>query len=153
MMMVVMMMVLAEVTPERTNDEVMMVMVLTETEVVMMMVFPIEYLRHLHLVGGFSRPLLRHPGLIGFQGSDGIRHRIEQIPVAGRFGRLRRRRGLSGGDGRQGGSGAEKTRDSLVHVSSERVWTFPNLPREQSSATGNVPGRGTEIAVRIDFSD
>jgi hypothetical protein len=26
-------------------------------------------------------------------------------------------------------------------VSSERVWTFPNLPREQSSATRNVPGR------------
>jgi len=31
--------------------------------------------------------------------------------------------------------------DDLVHVSSERVWTFPNLPREQSFATRNVPRR------------
>ena len=143
MVMMVVMMMLAEVTPERTNDEVMMVMVFTE--VVMMMVStPIhDHVRDLHLVGGFGRPLLRHPRLVSLQGDHGVRHRIEQIPVARRFGRLRLRwrRGLSGGDGRQGGSCTEKTRDSLVHVSSERVWTFPNLPREQSSATRNVPGR------------
>jgi len=142
MMMMVVMMMLAEVTPERTNDEVMMVMVFTEV-VMMMVLTPIDHLRYLHLVGGFGRPLLRHPRLVSLQGDHGVRHRIEQVPVARRFGRLRLRwrRGLSGSDGRQGGSCTEKTRDSLVHVSSERVWTFPNLPREQSFATRNVPGR------------
>lgn len=109
--MVVMMMV-PEVPAEWTNDDVVMMMVMVA----------IEHLRHLHFIAGFLG-LLRRLHLIRLEGRYRVRHRIEQIPIARRLGRLRLRwrRGLSGGDGRQGGSCTEKTRDSLVHVSSKRL--------------------------------
>src|SRR5579864_3414118 len=137
-MVVVMMMVMAEVPPERTNDDVVMMMVMVA----------IEHLRHLHFIAGFLG-LLRRLHLIRLEGRYRVRHRIEQIPVARRFGRLRLRwrRGLSGGDGRQGGSCTEKTRDSLVHVSSERVWTFPNLPPRTIVGNRQMFQAGTEIGV------
>ena len=119
------MMVMAEVPPERTNDDVVMMMVMVA----------IEHLRHLHFIAGFLG-LLRRLHLIRLEGRYRVRHRIEQIPVARRFGRLRLRwrRGLSGGDGRQGGSCTEKTRDSLVHVSSKG---FGRSKSPQRTIVGN----------------
>src|SRR6185437_15095404 len=134
MMMVVVMMVMPEVTAERANDDVVMMMVVVMPDD--------DPRRHLHLVGVLLG-LLRRLGVIGPQHCHRVRHRIEQIPVARWFGRLRLRgrRSLSSGDGRQGGGCTKQPRYSLIHVSSERVWTFKKLPRGQSSATRNVPGR------------
>ena len=132
-MMVVMMMMVPEVPAERANDDVVMMVVVMAND---------KNLRHLHFVGRFLG-LLRYLGVIGPQRDHRVRDRIKQIPIAGRFGRprLRGRRSLSGGDGRQGGGCTKQSRYSLIHVSSERVWTFQKLPRGQSSGTRNVPGR------------
>jgi hypothetical protein len=140
MMMVVMMMmmvVVAEVAAERTNDDVMMMVVMVS----------IENLRHLHFVAGLLG-LLRHLRLIRPERCHRVRDRSEQIPVARRFGRLRRRGGMGGCDGRQGGSGTEKTRYSLVHVSSKRLWTFQISPANNRRKPAMFRA-GTEIAVRI----
>jgi hypothetical protein len=117
MMVVVMMMVVVrpENATERTTDDVMMMMVVMVV---------IENLRQLRPTRRGVR-LLRQLGVIGLQRFHRIRHRIEQIPIRSRrLGRLGRGRRLCGSHGRQGGCRAEKTRYSLVHVSSKRLATF-----------------------------
>jgi hypothetical protein len=132
--MVVMMMVVVrpENATERATDDVMM----------MVVVMVSENLRHLRVTRRGIR-LLRQLGVIRLQRLHRIRHRVEQIPIRSRrLGRLCRGRRVCGSDGRQGGCRAEKTRYSLVHISSKGLATFQT---PQPTILGGRLGSGAGI--------
>jgi hypothetical protein len=98
--------------------------------VVMMMVMMVMMIRrsnlhpHLGRLNSASRSVAGKPRIISLQQVRSIRHRIEKVPIAGRAGGVICRclhRRMSGSDTRHGRGSAEKSYNSLVHLSSKRV--------------------------------
>jgi hypothetical protein len=96
-MMVVMVMMMVVMAEAKANDRIGVMMM-----VVVMMVRPNDNdLSDLHTLGG----LAPKPRVVGLECGKRIRHRVQQVPIAGRGAGLHRRRrsGIGAADSRQSG--------------------------------------------------